>query len=673
MKKIVLLLIISLYAINHNAACDKVKTLFKPLSSSMHLQTQYHKPMYDPESIFNANIRINYYYQSTREKDYLAQNLFQYNPLLFQGEIQLNGDLGRDQKALVAPYFGLQQNANISLQLNPRITNTVVDIQLNLESERYWLQTNFPITRTVWKLNKYDDLTVIGSYGNLPLQDQGNAIITASNDSAVAPYNTSADGSSFLPVAASTQDLIQNLFGYCNLDSDFNDQEYNTETNPFGNAYLGLGSYEKCSFYGSTIEESPTQTNFIFSNQYNINLNNQINDIFNPSFPTNKSGLIINQPEVNGVNSITDALGGFIFGDLQERKYNLFNFSNTELQQQIGLADINTEIGYDFIKNNKGHFGSYIKIIIPTGTHIGKEYVKYTFAPIIGNGRHFELGLGISGHYMFSENQYNTSHIHIDGYLTHLFSSRQFRTFDKKNLPMSRYALVKELHYDIGANAKIDDLYSYNHTLKVLGDVNSDWLDISVGLRGEGLIDIVHHYKNWEIGAGYCFAGQTQETASYAYENSTQTKNVDHAIVYGFKGNTYVDTLIFKTYGPDEKTFNYDPSGIQGSWIQAKTNGDVATDGNSGAYKYGTSTSSGDVAIGTMSKDVFILSDIDCNNRSGLMDGQILHKLFFHIDYMWSDIQWEPQIGVFGSYGFSPINYKTADYWDIGARFGFIF
>lgn len=698
MKKYYILIFLYkiLYTYNNN---NLVKTIFKPLSQSMHLQTQYHKPMYDPDSIFNANFQINCYYQATRESDYMAEHLFQFNPLLFQGEILLDKDKGRDEKALVAPYFGLKTNANLSLELIPHIQNTVIDIQLNLESEKYWLQTNFPIVRSTWKLNKDDQLRIGGYYGDVPLQDKGNIMIAGipymppslNQDPALIPYNISLDGKNFIVVPNSANDLIQDIFGYGNIDTDYDDDNYDIAINPLSNNYLGIGFFEKLSFYLADISgiySDPSGSNFTgnfkIENQNLISLSSQLNNLLfsnQSDIPSDKtktftnSMLIINQPEVSGSNSLEDALGGYTFGDLKERKYGLFNFSNTDLQQTSGLSDINFQCGYDFIKNKKGHMGVYFKIIIPTGNYIGKEFNNFIFNPIIGNGGHLECGVGVNTHYMFNEKKYNSSYIHLDGYMTHVLSKKQFRIFDKNNLPMSRYALIKELRYDQTANISFDDIYGYNNILKVLGDVNSDWIDVSIDLKGEFLCDIIHKYKNWEIGAGYCFAGQTRENGKYKKTDNSSIENKfsQGNIVYGFKGGTGVDTIIFKTYNDDLNVFKYDYKGIFGSFIQGKTNADVAIDGNSGAYKYGIGTSDGDYSIGTNLKDTFVLPDISSNNRSGLMEAQILHKIFLHLNYIWSNIQWAPKMGLFGSYGFSPVEYKTADYWDIGINFGFIF
>lgn len=84
-----------------------------------------------------------------------------------------------------------------------------------------------------------------------------------------------------------------------------------------------------------------------------------------------------------------------------------------------------------------------------------------------------------------------------------------------------------------------------------------------------------------------------------------------------------------------------------------------------GAYSYGNEG----LTIAT-SSDVFALPII---NSSGLMNAQILHRIFCHIDYSWEDYEYTPQLGILGSFGFSQGSYTTAEYWDLGLRFGFVF
>jgi hypothetical protein len=105
--------------------------------------------------------------------------------------------------------------------------------------------------------------------------------------------------------------------------------------------------------------------------------------------------------------------------------------------------------------------------------------------------------------------------------------------------------------------------------------------------------------------------------------------------------------------------------------ILIKSCGDVTANGNSGAYLYGESVggdSDGSQYIGSTMDDVFILPDIS-NNVSGLMGGQILNRIFAHIEYNWETL-YAPKIGLVGSYGFGGEKYFTALYWDLGFYIG---
>jgi hypothetical protein len=87
--------------------------------------------------------------------------------------------------------------------------------------------------------------------------------------------------------------------------------------------------------------------------------------------------------------------------------------------------------------------------------------------------------------------------------------------------------------------------------------------------------------------------------------------------------------------------------------------------GTNAAYSYGNS----DIVL---SEAAFQLPALD-GNCSGLMSCQVLNRIFGHIDYVWSDCAWQPEVGIVGSIGFVPAGKPTANYWDLGARVGFAF
>jgi len=103
-----------------------------------------------------------------------------------------------------------------------------------------------------------------------------------------------------------------------------------------------------------------------------------------------------------------------------------------------GFGELRAEFGWDFLQDCDYHVGAYLAAAAPTGN---KPNARLLFSPLIGNGRHWELGGGVSAHWVFwkSENELHSSGVYFDTMVTHLFKSRERRVFDLKNNPLSRY------------------------------------------------------------------------------------------------------------------------------------------------------------------------------------------------------------------------------------------
>jgi hypothetical protein len=113
-------------------------------------------------------------------------------------------------------------------------------------------------------------------------------------------------------------------------------------------------------------------------------------------------------------------------------------------ESHVGLADIRMELGWNFIENNDYHIGINIQTAFPTGNRHNAQNV---FQPIIGNGRHWELGGGLTTHYTFYRNEElnREMYLYLDLNLTHLFRTYEQRTFDIVDRPNSRYMLAQKI------------------------------------------------------------------------------------------------------------------------------------------------------------------------------------------------------------------------------------
>jgi hypothetical protein len=117
------------------------------------------------------------------------------------------------------------------------------------------------------------------------------------------------------------------------------------------------------------------------------------------------------------------------------------NICNNKVRS--GIADIQTVIGYNFIQERWCHLGAGLRAVIPTGTRPNGQFI---FEPVLGNGRHWELGAQLWGHRTFcmSENEEKQWAAYFIAHIMHMFNARQCRTFDLVCKPNSRWMLAEQ-------------------------------------------------------------------------------------------------------------------------------------------------------------------------------------------------------------------------------------
>jgi hypothetical protein len=643
---------------------QKVKTIFVPISQGSSLYTQYYTPGYydkDGNEKISMDLSATYKLNRTINTSSIAKHLFQYDQLIFQGNAkkEIVALLKRDPQALVSEYFGFAPDANFNFDINPTILNQIIDLQLSLSGEKFWIQINAPVACSKWEVNDGGVPNVEGNLGTIRLQgdDDQNTFSLKSGTTA---------GEMYIPATniAASESTIENLNIYWSkLDiGDFfffdDGSDHDSEAQE-----CGMGSWGSIA----VTKEKDGRQSVIPLNSTATTIIQGDPDTYTMDTDTT---IYLTQEEILNTRSVTDGLNGYTFGNLKERKYNKFDFKSTNKNYIWGISDVHFKAGYNFYRHENNHFGLYTKVTIPSGTEIDKKYSEYLFKPIIGNTKHFEVGGGLSIGTVLWDDIESSIKMNIDAYLTHMLKSKQFRIFDKTGMPMSRYAIVKELTKTVPTES-LDDPYAYNHVLKILGDVNCGYFDIFANIRGEGVVDIIYKNNNYEIGGGYSISGQSKELVSKHY--GTQGYLSTNTYYYGFKAGTEEDDLIMMIDGSSDSTtyasvlkFKSDDSTNFVPYIKAKTNSDVGINGSGGAYEYPTNT--GDEGQnGTTARDVFQLPEY---NRSGLMESQIIHRIFSHFDYAWEEYTFVPRISTFGSIGFGNYGSTALKTWEIGTKIG---
>ena len=637
-----------------------LKTLYIPISQGNRLYQQCHRLNASNECNRIAS-ELYFTFQQTFDNPPINELLLGCNTLWFQGLLGGSGDQKRSPGTLIAPYFGLDENANLKVYLdNGRMRNTIANIQVSFETNCFWGQVDIPLVSCTQYISKCPITS--GEYGSAytAYNNQSGAV------SIVTP--TPANGTKNFLEANGTTSIINSLmlidYFDNNLDMCFS---IDNEENPtIVNLPIGLNFYGKTRFYRTeTVDSEPLVRT--------ANPTNLADFFFTSEVKTSSETLGIEMDPFLPATNIEQALEGYLYGDLKERLYNKFSFGENCSNNRLGCADVHVQFGYSPYKSEKGSCGIYLKGVIPAGTIIDKAWTANLFSPVIGNGHHFELGGGANCSFSISTGECNFG-LHADGYVTHLFTNTQFRTFDKTNEPLSRYALVKELIYDPTVTPTLENnQFFYTHNTYALGDINADYVQIAIDAQTEIMVDFFIQNRNKWFSCGYCYAGLSSESSTPCCNS-----NVNQAY-YGYKGQTCNDDILFYMETPDNSRVTYflfdgaliepPPSGQQnGSDIKYKTSDSVVQGGKGGVYNYGTATGSANNL--TSLEDVFQLPDINC---SGIMQGQSSHRIFATISYCYDVVASRPEIGFSAAVWQNKTQNTSIFLWECGFNVGLVF
>lgn len=164
------------------------------------------------------------------------------------------------------------------------------------------------------------------------------------------------------------------------------------------------------------------------------------------------------------------------------------------LRTKNAISDIEIALGYDFILRENGFAGLNIRCAIPTGT---RPNSRFLFEPIVGNGKHWELGLGFMGGLLLWEKD-GDQELNFFGVtnLTYMFNARQCRSFDFLcNGFGSRWLLLKEFDED------------GNYTGETIPAINKTTIpvDVSMNLQMDLVIMFSYTYRTFLFDIGYNF------------------------------------------------------------------------------------------------------------------------------------------------------------------------
>lgn len=502
-------------------------------------------------------------------------------------------------------YFGLTKDSSFAAFIKPTIINQIFNFEFC-----YQHTSGFWMQADIPVTYSIYEMKTSESKGNLgitELQNYGKIYLEADSTGNISGGPV-LNTITTINSAKQANELFQQIPGTTSLLTDNNNQPQSVAIGKASQLKAGIVSDEK---------EISTFTPILLQPGMTLSLSQQI----------------ITPPK-----NLAIALNGYTYGNLQTYEYNKIPFTR-ETNTAWQVANILLMFGWDKVFSECMTGGIYCKCILPSGTTIDKEWNTYSFSPVVGNGNRFQLGGGVNAFYTWYDSSEYSFTLHGDCYATYVFPSNQWRSFDKINSPLSRYITIKEFN----------PLSQYTSNDFPLGDKNANFYNISNNIQLEGVINVLYRYKNLIVDYGYTCIYLSKEVATQNCHTNQKNKNF-----YGYKGETTAENITVSRTPATGTTWNTDTVKIS-----LEPNNNVSED-NSIFYNPVTSS--------LATKDnLFILPEEI--NSSGLMDAQILEKIFLKSMYQFEG-KHAITLGGFITYGFSPKKYLTPSSCEMGINFG---
>lgn len=343
------------------------------------------------------------------------------------------------------------------------------------------------------------------------------------------------------------------------------------------------------------------------------------------------------------------------------------------------LADLTLVVGYNFLDCDDYHFGAGAQVVAPTGN---RPEGKYLFEPIVGNGKHWELGAYFTGHVTLwhCQDEDASFGFYIDASVTHLFNTRHRRTADLNFRPLSRYMLAEKftspavaLSGGATSAGSVVPTAQFAHEFSPIANLTTRDVQVSIGVQGDIAAQFTYVEGGWNWDLGYNFWGRSCERFSKCKNSCSSSSSCASACsssnacnttfapnTWGVKGDAYAFGFPAAGCTPLSATentatinagTNFAATGASSTTLVAAGQPNPGVDykqlawaGIGGAEIF---AADGVTQINT-SIDPVLISTSDFNFAGTRGFSQ---KLYTHVNYQWLDLEcWSPYIGL-GGYG----------------------
>lgn len=352
------------------------------------------------------------------------------------------------------------------------------------------------------------------------------------------------------------------------------------------------------------------------------------------------------------------------------------NDCNGTSQHKTGFAELRGEFGYNYVRENYRLLLN-LQAAAPTGSKVKAEYL---FPAYVGNGHHWELGVGLGGAWRMwsNEDAEKSFNFIVEADITHLFGAKQQRTFDLKCKPLSRYMLAEKLspNTNLDAESKLAGTSNGGFQFGVFNDTvtpatpageyapvanfSTRNVKVSIGVQGDLVAMFNYTCRGFSWDLGYNFWAMSSSKIELSCDddcdNSCNPILPFPAQTWALKGDASIAGYDTVTAGgpfvvglgaTESKATIF--AGVNAGQANANIDNATAAQYNpSGATPptlvnltaFGTTTN-----INTSSTPIFIsLTDLDVE---GAEQRGLSHKVFTHFSYTWRDCsdRWMPYVG----------------------------
>jgi|SRR5581483_11611817 len=301
--------------------------------------------------------------------------------------------------------------------------------------------------------------------------------------------------------------------------------------------YLGLDAWAKGLYFWLHAPFAHTR--------WDINIQEDVTDIGHNSYaPGYFTPSEIERGQL--LENFTDFVNGKSINNIDNIVFEELKFAKMSQNRltKSRVAEIRTAIGWNFFAENDFHVGFNGQVAFPTGL---RPKSIFLFEPIVGNAHFWELGAGLSGHYTFWRNDDYTKHwlFYVDVNLTHLFTTRQARTFDLLSAgPLSRYMLVTAMTspaINLRGETGAIPVAQFNNEYAPLANITTLNVNVDITLQADIVFMFNYTSGNISYDVGYNFWGRSGENITLPQiESFTEG-------VYTLKGDAQMFGFVFNS------------------------------------------------------------------------------------------------------------------------------